>query len=224
VVLPMATGSWVSDVIQGDDSKPSTPLQERANTLWDLVGHDAPDESDERRQRVRQMDTRYELGRESYRRLIAYNDIASSRSPDDEATRRSLFDAYLQLADWDLLYSENKVALDEYAQIREMLGSADGAEPLLAEIFAPRIPVALPTFLPNPLDTRSSARYVDVAFEVTRFGEGRHVEIRGSSSDVADDAKSKLVNLVKSTRFRPRTIDGELARAAPVVVRYYLSD
>jgi hypothetical protein len=40
----------------------------------------------------------------------------------------------------------------------------------------------------------------------------------------ADDAKNKLVNLVKSTRFRPRAIDGELARAAPVAVRYYLGD
>ncbi|HET7132922.1 MAG TPA: hypothetical protein VFJ95_11765 [Gammaproteobacteria bacterium] len=63
-----------------------------------------------------------------------------------------------------------------------------------------------------------------MAFEVTRFGEGRRVEIRGSSPDVADDAKNKLVNLVKSTRFRPRVTDGELARAAPGAVRYYLSD
>jgi hypothetical protein len=32
------------------------------------------------------------------------------------------------------------------------------------------------------------------------------------------------VNLIGSSRFRPRVADGELARAAPVTFRYHLND
>jgi hypothetical protein len=82
----------------------------------------------------------------------------------------------------------------------------------------------LPTFLPNPLATAESARYIDVGFEVTRFGEGRRVEILGASPNVPDSVKDELASLIKGSRFRPRVTDGELRRESPVAVRYYLAD
>ena len=199
-------------------------LQARTNTLWDLAGSVSSHDADQRRQRVKYMATRYHLGRESYRRLIAYDETVSGPAPADGAALARRARAHLDLADWDLLHSANGVALDEYARVHEML-SADGqAEPLIEEIFAPPMPVVLPAFLPNPLETETSDRHIDVTFEVTRYGEGRRVEILGATPDVSAAAKNELASLIKSSRFRPRVTDGEVARASLVVVRYYVGD
>ncbi len=195
-------------------------LQTRTDTLWDLDGSDSSQATDPRGKYVT---TRYQLARESYLRLIAYEEAVPTLSADVTALRGRL-DAYLQLADWDLLYSVNGVALDQYARVREWLTTTDFAEPLIAETFAPPIPITLPTFLPNPLETPASATYIDVAFEVTRFGESRRIEILGAAPNVSDAARDELASLIKASRFRPRVTDGNLARAAPVAVRYYLSD
>lgn len=199
-------------------------LRTRTNTLWDLTGSESAQEAKQRRERVADLGNRYRLGRESYRRLIAYNEAVPGSAPADGPAWRSRLEAYLQIADWDLLHSANGVALDEYAQVHQMLEATDIAEPLIAEIFAPPIPIVLPTFQPNPLDTPLSARYIDVTFEVTRYGEGRRIEILGAAPAVSDAAKNELVRLIKRNRFRPRVTGGELARASPVAVRYYLND
>jgi hypothetical protein len=196
-------------------------LRTRANELWDLADPAASQDADRRRLRVDHITTRHQLGRESYLRLIAYDDAVWSTDPN--AWRRRL-EAHLQLADWDLLYSENGAALEDYASVHALLENTAMAEPLVATIFAPPIPIVLPTFLPNPLETQVSATYIDVAFEITKYGEGRRIEILGATPSVSDNAKRELEILIKSSRFRPRVTDGELARASRVVVRYYLND
>jgi hypothetical protein len=199
-------------------------LRRRTNGLWDLAATEPPQEEEKRRYRVDHITRHYELARESHRRLVAYAEEASARSPDDVLLWESQLRAYADLADWDLLYSQNGAALGEYAQVHAMLEATDGPEQLIAEIFAPPIPIVLPTFKPNPLDTPPSARYIDVAFEVTRYGLSRRIEILGTTPSVSDSAKTTLVNLIKASRFRPRVTDGELGRASPVVVRYYLDE
>jgi hypothetical protein len=205
-------------------------LEERTNTLSALTSgadlQDAPAALQDAATTARGGDgltSRYQLGRDSFSRLIAYDDVAYGSSAD-EATLRSRLEKYLQLADWDLLYSQNGPALDQYAQVHELLTASDFAAPLIAEIFAPPIPTVLPTFLPNPLETAPSARYIEVSFEITKYGESRGVEIVGAAPSVSDAAKDELANLIKGTRFRPRVTDGKLGRPAPVVVRYHLGD
>jgi len=62
------------------------------------------------------------------------------------------------------------------------------------------------------------------AFDVTRHGESRRIEIVGAAPNVSDVAKDDLVSVIKRSRFRPRVTDGELARVSPVAFRYYLPD
>ena len=163
----------------------------------------------------------YEVARDSLYRLIVYDEAAFGDSAD-EASLRSRLQAYLQVADWDLLYSQNGVAFDQYVRVHELLKATDFGEPLIAELYAPPIPVVLPTFQPNPLETPESTRYIDVSFEISKFGESRRIEVAGAAADVSNAAKDDLVNFIKGARFRPRVTDGELGRPAPVVVRYYL--
>ena len=198
-------------------------LLTRTNTLWDLAASESSEEAKERRYRADRIDNQYELARESYRRLIDYAEEVSESAPADGAARRSLLEAYLQLADWDLVHSANGVALDEYAQVHEMLEATGVAEPLIAEIFAPPIPIVLPTFLANPLETPTSARYIDVGFELTKYGESRRIEILGAATNVSDAEKDALESLLMSSRFRPRVTDGELATSS-IRLRYYLTE
>ena len=206
------------------------PLVERTNTLSALANgaglEDAPAALQDAVTAVPAgggMITFDQVGRNSYKRLIAYDDIAYGSSVD-EATLRSRVGAYPRLADWDLLYARNGTALEQYADVYELLAATDFAAKLIPEVFSPPIPTVLPTFQPNPLATEPSARYIEASFEVTKFGESRRVEIVGGTSDVSDSERQELSNLIKGSHFRPRVTDGELGRAAPDVVRYYLSD
>jgi hypothetical protein len=95
---------------------------------------------------------------------------------------------------------------------------------VIASVFAPEVPIVLPAFRPNPLQTAIGNRYIDVTFEITKFGEPRRIEIVGATPTVPDTAKDELVDVIKTSRFRPRVTDGELGRASPVAARYYLND
>ena len=198
-------------------------LEAETDRLLDLAGFTVFSDDVERRARLDGVTSRYEIGRDSYRRLTAYDEKAYGTAVP--ATQlQSRLEAHLQLADWDLLYSRNGLALEQYARVLAQIETTVVAAPLIAEIFAPAVPIVLPTFLANPLQTPSSGRYIDVAFEITRFGESRRVEILGAAANVSDADKNDLLALIKGSRFRPRVTDGELARAAPVALRYYLND
>ena len=109
---------------------------------------------------------------------------ASGGSSADEAALRSRLETHLQLADWDLLWAQHgAAAFDQYAEVHELLTTADFGAPLIADIFSPSLPTVLPAFLPNPLETVPSARYIEVSFEVTKYGENRRVEIVGETRD-----------------------------------------
>jgi hypothetical protein len=223
--LPVVNQGPVDErCMPGSCTRVSEKLRRRTNRLWDLAALEASQDEEKRRYRVDHITSHYELARESHRRLVVYAGEASARSPDDALAWENQVRAYVELADWDLLYSQNGVAFGEYEQLHEMFEAADGPEQLIAETFAPPIPIVLPTFKPNPLDTPRSARYIDVGFEVTRYGESRRIEILAATAGVPDSAKTTLVNLINVSRFRPRVTDGELGRASPVVLRYYLND
>lgn len=160
----------------------------------------------------------YHRGRQSLRRLHEYA-VAS-----DEPLSAQV-EAFVQLADWDLLYSRNGRALETYASAYAMLEGADGAA-AAERLFAPETPVVLPAFRPNPLssdDGRPATGHIDVAFEITRYGRARAIEVR-EAVNAGADAVDRLVGIINRSRFRPRPSDGEFAAAAPVLLRYYLHD
>ena len=160
----------------------------------------------------------YHRGRESLRRLYQY-DTASGRPLVSQV------ESLVRLADWDLLYSRNGRAVDAYAAAYRMLEQAGASPSSIERLFAPPTPVVLPAFQPNPLanDAGQAGGYVDVAFEITRYGRARAIEVR-RAENAAEGALDRLVGIVKSSRFRPRVTDGAFSDTAPVLVRYYVRD
>jgi hypothetical protein len=159
----------------------------------------------------------YQRGRQSLRRLYAYS-AASSGSSVQQA------DAVVQMADWDLLYSHNSQAIESYELACTMLRDGGAAESAIDRLFGPPTPVVLPAFQPNPLapdEARAMTGYIDVAFEITKYGRSRGVEIV-DAANASRAAKEDLIDLIRSNRFRPRMTEGQLADVAPVRMRYYL--
>lgn len=164
----------------------------------------------------------YLLGRESLRRLAAY-EAAVSAPPFAQ------IEALVRIADWDILFSrgrnlqESALAMYELAY-RRLSGSGEN-EAAIAELFSPEMPIALPAFLPNRFALPEAARsgeYVDLAFEVTREGRSRNVEILRGSTERSRAIARHVNQLIRRSRFRPRLVDGQFADSPPILVRYYL--
>ncbi len=162
----------------------------------------------------------YLTGRLSLERLFAYEGATSG-------SWSGQIGALVQIADWDLLHSENRSALEGYELAYEMLKAAGTAQTLIDELFRPDTPVVLPAFRPNPLASSGKSQqatgYVEAAFTITRYGESRRIEILDATTNVTDAVRDELVRLVKSSRFRPRVTDDRLDTSR-VVVRRYLNE
>jgi hypothetical protein len=166
-------------------------------------------------------------GRASLLRLVAY-EIGSG------APAAARANAFAELADWYLEVANNdsrrrfhttdEVALALYERAYAELRQSDDASGARARIFSPELPVTLPTYVPNPLASRESTRYIDAAFVITKFGKAEQIEIQARSENATRADERDLVRLIEDTSFRPRVVDGELAASAPVFVRYYLPE
>ena len=167
-------------------------------------------------------------GAYSLRRLAAYA-VATSEP------RLNQIDALIQVADWNLIFGapdpgvagrDVRDALELYKSVYQQLENEGAEKAVIEQIFSPQKPVVLPTFVPDPLapaGPRSSTRFIDVAFDVTKFGEAKRVEILDTTRYATKEAKQRLVQLIKRSTFRPRIVGGELAASSRFTVRYYLN-
>jgi tetratricopeptide (TPR) repeat protein len=162
----------------------------------------------------------YYLGRESYRRLVAYSGL-------NDGSVLGFATALVELADWDLLFSHNARALERYEHAHAVLVAEGVPESTIRAIFSPEIPVLLPAFLPSPFEasaSRTDAEHIDVAFELGKYGTSRRIEILSVSANTADGSEKGLVRLIASNRFRPRLERYDAAEAQPYQVRYYVNE
>lgn len=163
--------------------------------------------------------SRYEEGKARLNRLIDY-DVESSQTLGQ-------IDALVQIADWDLMYSNNSRAIETYEDAYAQLLEHDIAKESIDRLFAPETPVVLPVFVPNPLvseETSDSRGHVDVAFEITRFGRARQIRILDTTQNATRSDRNMVEELIMHARFRPRTEDGQFGDASLVDLRYYLSE
>ena len=160
----------------------------------------------------------YQTGRRSLVRLI-YDDAANA-----EPTL-SRIDRLVQLADWDLLYDQRMLAFDLYEKAHAYLTRHDLAQASIDEFFAPATPIPLPTFQPNllaPDRAEGATGYVDVVFDVSRYG--RTSRIRVLDSNASNAVQNRLTRWIVANRFRPRVADGEVVDTARIVARAYVQE
>ncbi len=163
-------------------------------------------------------DPLYGLGLVSYVRRVEYT-RAGSPSAVDYAR------ALVELADWSLLFSRNGTAVKRYAEAHALL-VANGVPAASIELLFPAdTPVSLPTFAPTPFEGAvgaGSTGYVDVDFEVGKYGQPRDVTIVAMTGDAAAFASKDLAVAIHRGRFRPSPLADENWTAYRL--RYSLAD
>jgi len=139
--------------------------------------------------------------------------------------------ALLQMADWDLLFAggrkEIEAAFRAYEALYMRLRQEGLEQSFIDEIFSPSEPVVLPAFSPKRLissETPRSSGYIDVAFEITKYGDSKSIEILHTSTNTTEAARLHVRHLIQWSRFRPRIANGAFEDPARVVVRYYVND
>ncbi len=164
------------------------------------------------------------VGKASLRRLLTY-EVANA------APWETRVESLVRMADWDLMFangrSEHDAVLETYEAAYQELEKAGSSHASIEATFSPKTPVVLPTFLANPLasaQTPESLGFIDVAFEISKYGKSEGVEIIGSTDNATDAAKKNLVRMIDRSTFRPRLTAGRVADGSPIVVRYYLND
>ena len=163
-------------------------------------------------------DPLYGLGLVSYQRRVGYTGAASPGEAVEYAR------ALVELADWSLLFSRNGTAVKRYAEAYSLLVGQRVPESSIEQFFPADAPVFLPAFAPSPLDgmvvVAGSSDYVDVDFEIGKYGQPRKVTIVAVAGRDAQAISKQLVAAIGSRRFRPSPVsDGAQYR-----LRYSLAD
>jgi len=150
-------------------------------------------------------DPLYGLGLVSYVRRVEYT-RAGSPSPVEYAQ------ALIELADWSLLFSRNGTAVKRYAEAHALLVANGVPAASIERLFPADTPVSLPTFAPTPFDAAAGAGstgYVDIDFEVGKYGQPRDVTIVATAGTAAAAASKELTTAIHRGRFRPSPLAQE---------------
>ena len=162
-------------------------------------------------------DPLYGLGLGSYQRRVGYTGVGSSIEAVDYAR------ALIELADWSLLFSRNGTAVKRYAQVYSMLVEQQVSASSIEQFFPTNTPVFLPTFAPPPLDgviVAGSSDYVDVDFEIGKYGQPRKVNIVAVEGRDAAAVSKQLAAAIGNGRFRPSPV----SEGGEYRLRYSLAD
>jgi hypothetical protein len=167
--------------------------------------------------------------------LLLEQEAANPVSP------RGYADILIQIADWNAtalhrlragsayergssVATYDELPLEQYGHAYEELKKAGIDQTSIDAVFAPSVPVVLPTFVPNPFVSEASGSigYIDVAFDVTPHGYAENVEVLGATKSLIKRVERNLVSLIEESPFRPRTTNGDFIESSRVEVRYYV--
>jgi len=144
--------------------------------------------------------------------------------------------ALVRLADWQIRfpfvrrygtdrYGNSALELYEYAY--QLLHDEQVSNETIDEFFSPEIPIVLETFGTDPLTFEAIAEstgYIDLEFEITKFGHGANVEILATTPNVSRRSERDLTWSIEHSVFRPRLTEGQFADSSRVVARYFLTE
>lgn len=135
------------------------------------------------------------------------------------------------LGDWHLIHDRHSKALRVYQEALALMRELGAPEPLLQATFAPDIPVQLPAFAALPhsrayMGVAEDAElnyegYVDVSFEISRYGSAKRIRILGSSEGTDSNVVSRLRRLLRSMPFRPVLLEDSEAERHKSLRYYY---
>ena len=177
-----------------------------------------------RRSRFTGLSPSYLEGRKAYERMRRYMNFQYQADPLDLAR------ILVAEADWHLIYDHHSKAISVYREALAIMREQGIPEADLEAMFASRLPVQLPAFTALPhsraylgiADERNIdyEGYVDVSFELSRYGNAKRIRVRETSEGTDPDVVKRLKRLLNSMPFRPVVMENR-EDARHKSVRYY---
>jgi hypothetical protein len=132
----------------------------------------------------------------------------------------------LELADWYLLMDQHEEARAAYANAATSLRDAGIQEQQIAAILDPGLPVHDPETALLALAQDQTATdfdgYIDVAFELNRFGKASNARVLAGAAHDAQ-VEAELLRQIQADRFRPAFDQGAPVERSDVTLRYYFA-
>jgi hypothetical protein len=129
----------------------------------------------------------------------------------------------MELGDWYLLFDRRAAALEIYADALQVMQEARLPQEDVERIMSPGMPVQTPdtTLLAvTPPPSERFAGFIDVQFELSRFGMAMNPQIIASSG--ADRHIEKdLLRTIRGCKFRPKFVAGNATNDQKIQLRYY---
>ena len=167
----------------------------------------------------------YDLGLDAHKRIISY------LNNDSNALPAQLVTAMLEEADWNLLFERKPQASAKYAATYRFFKENPELQQQVLDTLYPPVPAVLPAYLPAPnsreklgipLDADVSFfGYIDVSFNLTKFGKARRIRLLGTGGEVTRNMEIRLNQYLRNVQFRPRYSDTEVD-TSQIMLRYYL--
>ncbi len=155
------------------------------------------------------------------------NRILEQPTPDP----RKLAAAKVELAEWLLVFDRRMTAVELLEETYNDMTTAAVPEEKLSRLLHPALPQEIPEFrshrytrpyLGIPDDVMLQYKgYVDVEFEVNRFGGPSSIMVLGTSPDTDEEIVDRLVNHIRYSQIRPRVQNGKVPNADLYRLRYH---
>ena len=162
--------------------------------------------------------------------------VLRHKALDSMSFRRAPLDVakdLIALADWYLVFGSFQAgsmtrsygpALDTYKMARDLLVNSEVSREAIDELLSPEVPPAVPVLPDSIVGTvhdRVLRGYIDASVDITRFGDVKRMEVIARSPAATKDVEEQLRRYVGQRTFRPRFVNGELARSDRFAARFY---
>lgn len=162
-----------------------------------------------------------------------YSDVRESflEIAESENDPEVLAKAYINLADWDLLFERPQRAQDYYKLAWEKLVEAGFSNEDASAFITPVQALFIPTYIsyedtrqfqdiPQDMDIPYIG-YLDVTFNKSRNGSLRNISVESVSENTGQRVQTRLINLLRNVTVRPQIVNGETEEYRDIKVRYY---
>ncbi|GAA5445665.1 hypothetical protein Misp06_03868 [Microbulbifer sp. NBRC 101763] len=127
--------------------------------------------------------------------------------------------AKVELGDWYMMFNKWHSARQTYGEAYQALWDNGASNDEIEDIFGR--PVALPALPILDSDSKALANsHITVSYDVTAFGKARNIKVLRAYPSDKVRIRSKVRNILKRAKFRPRFEDGEAVETRGIVQRF----
>ncbi|WP_193164964.1 tetratricopeptide repeat protein [Microbulbifer hainanensis] len=127
--------------------------------------------------------------------------------------------AKVELGDWYMMFNKWHSARETYGEAYQALWDNGATNQEIDDIFGR--PAALPALPMLEEDRQALANsYVTVSYDVTAFGKARNIQVLNAKPQDSVSIRSRVRNVLKRAKFRPRFENGEPVDTVGIVQRF----